>query len=190
MTQLAKIKFPDKWKPYPYQVPLWNYLVGGGRSAVAVWHRRAGKDLVGLHWITLCALKNPGVYWYIFPTAEQAKMAIWDAVTLDGKGYLSFLPDDEVSKVDNTNLMIRFHNGSIIKFVGAHRPDSLRGAGIKGAIISEYADVNKPEGVASVIIPMIVRSRGWMLYLYTPSSDCRKIHGYDLYKPKKSSRSG
>jgi phage terminase large subunit len=182
VKKLPKIKFPCNWRPYPFQIKLWNYLLGGGKQAVAVWHRRSGKDLVGLHWITLCALRNPGLYWYVFPTFEQAKLAIWDAVTLDGRSYLSFMPKDMIAKVDNGNLTIRFKGGSIIKFVGCHTPDNLRGAGIKGVVVSEYAEINKPEAIASVLVPMLIRSGGWVLYLYTPSSDSAKTHGYDLYK--------
>jgi len=142
------IKFPHLWRPYPFQKKLWRYLESGGRKAVAVWHRRSGKDIVGLHWITLCALTKPGLYWYVFPTFEQARLAIWDAVTLEGKSYLSFIPKDAVSKFDNTNLTIKFINGSTIKLVGSYSPDNLRGAGIKGAVVSEYAEINRPESIA------------------------------------------
>ena len=37
MKEFSKIKFPEKWKPYPYQIPLWNYLRSGGRNAAAIW---------------------------------------------------------------------------------------------------------------------------------------------------------
>ncbi len=182
MSAVKKKQFPINWKPYPFQVKLWNYLVSGGKQAVAVWHRRSGKDIVGLHWITSCALAKPGLYWYIFPTFEQAKHAVWDAITLDGRSYLSFIPEDQIAKLDNSNLTIRFKNGSIIKLLGSFTPDKLRGAGIKGAVVSEYAEVNKPDNLASVLVPMLIRSKGWILYLYTPSGDNTKLHGYDLYK--------
>ncbi len=184
------INFPVDWKPYPFQIKLWNYLVNGGRTAVAVWHRRSGKDIVGLHWITLCALREPGLYWYVFPTYEQAKLAIWDAVTLDGKSYLSFVPEGTISKFDKTNLSIRFINGSIIKFVGCHKPDNLRGAGIKGVVVSEYAEISKPQEIASVLVPMLIRSKGWILYLYTPSGDAKMTHGYDLFEQLKEQKDG
>tara|TARA_B110000503_G_C7148733_1_gene414156 strand:+ start:825 stop:2207 length:1383 start_codon:yes stop_codon:yes gene_type:complete len=182
VTKSKKKQFPINWKPYPFQVKLWNYLVGGGKQAVAVWHRRSGKDIVGLHWIISCALAKPGLYWYVFPTFEQAKLAIWDAVTLDGRSYLSFIPESTIAKLDNANLTIKFKNGSIIKLVGSHTPDNLRGAGIKGVIVSEYAEIKKPEAIASVLVPMLIRSKGWVLYLYTPSGDVTKTHGYDLYE--------
>ena len=39
-----------------------------GKQAVAVWHRRSSKDIVGLHFITSCALAKPGLYWYVYPS--------------------------------------------------------------------------------------------------------------------------
>ena len=172
--------FPDKWQPYPFQLKLWNYLASGGKNACVIWHRRAGKDLLGLHWITLCCLREPGLYWYVFPTETQGKLALWDGVTNDGKGYLSYIPKKYISEMRRADLTIKFTNGSVLKFVGASRPDMLRGAGIKGAVISEYA-VMKEETVASVIMPMLARVGGWILYLYTPSSDARQTHGRELY---------
>jgi len=173
--------FPVDWKPYPYQLPLWQYLNGGGKRAVAVWHRRAGKDLLGINWITAAALKEVGVYWYVFPTYEQAKRTIWDGVTLDGRSYLSHIPSGLIKTKSSAKLRIELTNGSIIQFVGAHSPDSLRGQGIKGAVLSEYS-YQKPETFVTVIQPMIVRSQGWLLFLYTPSDDPLMEHGHELYK--------
>ena len=39
-----EISIPNGWQTRPYQRPLWDYLMGGGKRACAVWHRRAGKD--------------------------------------------------------------------------------------------------------------------------------------------------
>ena len=39
------------WQPRPHQQKLWEYLQAGGKRAMAVWHRRAGKDEVCLHHI-------------------------------------------------------------------------------------------------------------------------------------------
>ena len=92
MTKPNSTKFPCRWKPYPFQRPLWDYLQRGGKRAIVVWHRRAGKDLLALHWIVTAALKTVGVYWYVFTTYEQAKLTIWDGVTLDGHSYMSYIP--------------------------------------------------------------------------------------------------
>lgn len=71
------LKFPVNWQPYHFQVPLWNYLLDGGKRAVAVWHRRAGKDILGINWITAAALSDVGTYWYVYPIYNQARLSVW-----------------------------------------------------------------------------------------------------------------
>jgi hypothetical protein len=47
MNARVKITIPhNNWRPRPHQENLWNYLADGGKRAVAIWHRRAGKDEV------------------------------------------------------------------------------------------------------------------------------------------------
>ena len=68
------------WTPRHYQTPLWRYLEGGGKRAVSVWHRRSGKDEVGLHWLAVAAHQRPATYWYLLPQASQARKAVWAAI--------------------------------------------------------------------------------------------------------------
>ena len=185
--QKRYIEFPVNWKPYPFQKDVWSYLIKGGKTALCIWHRRSGKDIVALNWVILCCLKDPGVYWYVLPTQNQAKMTIWDGVTLEGRSYLSFVPKAAIKSITKADLTITFVNGSILKFVGASRPDNLRGSGIKGAVVSEYAVMNE-DMISSVVMPMIVRSKGWIVYLYTPSPDSKQTHGFDLYERLKSEK--
>jgi hypothetical protein len=74
------IILPNRWEPRDYQRRLWSYLEGGGKRAVAVWHRRAGKDEVCLHWTACAALQRIGNYWHMLPEASQARKAVWDAI--------------------------------------------------------------------------------------------------------------
>ena len=42
------------WSPRAHQMKLWNYLHNGGKRAIAIWHRRAGKDeIVHVEWPSL-----------------------------------------------------------------------------------------------------------------------------------------
>ena len=68
-----EITLPNRWRPRGYQRRLWNYLEGGGKRAVAVWHRRAGKDEVCLHWAACAAMQRVGNYWHMLPEASQAQ---------------------------------------------------------------------------------------------------------------------
>ena len=74
------LTLPNNWRPRPYQMPLWSALEGGCKRAVAVWHRRAGKDDLALHWTCRQAIQTPGTYWHLLPQSNQARKAVWDAV--------------------------------------------------------------------------------------------------------------
>ena len=54
---------PNEWDCMEHQSDLWHYLDTGGRRAVAVWHRRAGKDSTSLNYTATEAMENVGVYW-------------------------------------------------------------------------------------------------------------------------------
>lgn len=75
-----EVTLPNRWQPRHYQRPLWTYLESGGKRAIAVWHRRAGKDEVCLHWAACAAMQRVGNYWHMLPEASQARKAVWDAI--------------------------------------------------------------------------------------------------------------
>src|SRR3990167_7790047 len=53
-SQVRTIDLPaGGWKPRPAQMPLWTYLENGGKNAVAVWHRRDGKDELALRYASV-----------------------------------------------------------------------------------------------------------------------------------------
>src|SRR5687767_2936599 len=69
-----EVILPNRWRPRDYQRRLWSYLEDGGKRAVAVWHRRAGKDEVCLHWAACAAMQRVGNYWHMLPEASQAQL--------------------------------------------------------------------------------------------------------------------
>jgi phage terminase large subunit len=60
-----------------YQQRFGDYLDAGGKRAVLVAHRRAGKDLAGLYQTYRAASLKVGTYWYLLPTYSQAKKVVW-----------------------------------------------------------------------------------------------------------------
>jgi hypothetical protein len=70
---MSDVELPaNGWLPRWHQTPLWNYLHDGGKRAVAIWHRRAGKDEVCLHHAAWSAMTRVGIT-PLFP--EYAKAA-------------------------------------------------------------------------------------------------------------------
>src|SRR5262245_56737305 len=68
------------WRPRPHQRALWKFLATGGMRAMAVWHRRAGKDEVCLHHTACSAFERVGNYWHCLPEFVQGRKAIWTAI--------------------------------------------------------------------------------------------------------------
>ena len=75
-----KIRIPYNWAPRDYQMNVWRYLEHGGKRAICVWHRRAGKDDVCLHWAAASMVDKPATYWHMLPAFSQGRKAIWTAV--------------------------------------------------------------------------------------------------------------
>jgi hypothetical protein len=177
---MPKITIPYNWKPRNYQMPTWAALESGIKRVVQVWHRRTGKDLFDLNWLISEACEKPGTYWHIFPTYKQGKKAIWDESTVDGRKYLDHIPPQLISSKNDQEMKIKLVNGSVYQIIGGDDPDALRGAGIKGAIVSEYAE-QRPS-LIDLIEPMLLATKGFLLVNFTPKG---KNHAYRLYEMAK-----
>lgn len=178
---MTEIKVPHDWLPRPYQEPLWDALAGGCKRAVAVWHRRAGKDSVGLNWTVREALSGRvGVYWHLLPTLRQGRRVVWDGITGDGRRFLDHWPNDAVAHRRNDEMKFELVNGSIWQVVGSDNYDALVGANPVGVVMSEYA----LQGPAAwnYLRPILAENGGWAVFLYTPRGH---NHGYALYNMAK-----
>jgi hypothetical protein len=176
-----EFNIPFNWKPRAYQESLWRKLEAGCKRVVYVWHRRAGKDLFGLNWLLREAFRRKGVYWHVFPEFSQGRRAIWDAITVDGKKYLDFIPRPLIKSTSNQEMKIELINGSIYQIIGSDRLDKIVGAGPAGVLFSEYS-IAKPNSW-DFIQPMIEATDGFAMFNFTPRGE---NHAYDLYNMAKS----
>jgi hypothetical protein len=158
---------------------LWSYLENGGKRAVAVAHRRWGKDEIGLHWTAVSALTKPAVYWHMLPIGTQARKAIWTAVNPHtGKRRIDEAFPHEIR--ENTNdqeMFIRFKTGSTWQVVGSDNYNALVGSPPYGLVFSEWS-LADPSAWA-YLSPILQENGGWALFIYTARG---KNHGYSVYK--------
>jgi len=163
-----EIILPNNWQARPYQLPLWNYLRDGGTRAVAVWHRRAGKDDVCLHWTAISAMKRPGNYWHMLPEASQARKVVWDAVNPHtGRRRIDEAFPEAICKRRLGNEMkIEFINGAVWQLVGSDNYNSLVGSPPVGVVFSEWALADPTAW--SFIRPALRENNGWALFIFTP----------------------
>jgi len=176
----TRIQLPNGWDPRPHQEALWAYMAQPKPAlrAVAVWHRRGGKDSTGLN---VCATKmdeRVGTYWHMLPEAAQGRKVIWDGMdAVTGKRFIDqAFPRALRRSAHNDEMKIVWHNGSIYQVVGSDNYNSLIGANPIGVIFSEYS-VAKP-AAWDYIRPILRENGGWAMFLYTPRG---KNHGKRLY---------
>jgi len=171
-----EIQVPDNWRPRDYQLDLWKYLENGGKRAVAVWHRRAGKDLLSVNWCVTAALKRKGLYWHLLPTYNQGRKIVWDGMTRDGRSFLEHFPKELWANVNNTDMRLELKNGSIYQVVGTDNVDRLVGSNPVGVVFSEYS-LQDPRAW-DLVRPILAENGGWAVFIYTARG---RNHGYDLF---------
>lgn len=163
-----RITLPNGWTPRPYQRPLWDYLERGGKRAIAIWHRRAGKDDLILHRTAVAMFERPASYWHMLPEFAQARRALWTAVNPHtGRRRIDeAFPQELRDSTNEQEMFIRFKNGSTWQLVGSDRYNNLVGAGVAGVTFSEWALANPSSW--GYIRPMILENNGWATFITTP----------------------
>ena len=156
------------WRPRSHQHALWKHLQLGGKRAMAVWHRRAGKDEVCLHHTAVSAVERVGNYWHCLPEFNQARKAIWTAINAHtGKRRIDeAFPDALRENVNDNEMFIRFKNGSTWQAIGSDRYDATLGAGVAGIVYSEWALANP--SAWGYHRPMLQENNGWGIFITTP----------------------
>jgi hypothetical protein len=143
------------------------------KSAVVVWHRRAGKTVMCVSDLIEKALRCPldmPQYSYIAPTYKQAKKIAWR--------YLKKIGKPVIAKIMESELSVELVNGAVITLFGADNPDSLRGLYHDGVVIDEYGDMS-PMLYGEIIAPALADRDGWVVFIGTPKGP---NHFYELFK--------
>lgn len=159
-------------------MPLWHALEQGCKRAVAVWHRRSGKDDVALHWTATQAVQKPAAYWHLLPQSNQARKAVWDAVDPHtGIRRIDWaFPKELRDTTREQDMLIRFKNGSTWQVVGSDNYNALVGSSPYGIVYSEYM-LSDPNAW-SFIRPILQENKGWALFNGTPRG---RNHLYGIY---------
>lgn len=127
--------------------------------------RRWGKSALALNIVLREALNDPGRYWIIAPEYKQAKSIYWRDL-ID-----KYIPRELIVKRNDNELMLTIQTESeesIIEFKGSDNESSLRGAGLKGVVLDEFA-FQKPGVWERVVQPMLLQTQGWGLFITTPN---------------------
>lgn len=175
------INIPYNFKLRPYQVPIYEALERGYNRAIAVWHRRAGKDKVFLNILVRESLKRVGTYFYILPYYAQARKVIWEGIDKEGFRNIEHFPAPLVARKTNQDMVLELVNGSFIRFLGSDNIDSIVGTNPVGVIFSEFS-VHKVQAW-NFLRPILLENEGWAMFNGTPRG---KNHLYKLLMNAKS----
>jgi phage terminase large subunit len=171
------VRIPNGFTPRGYQVPFMAYLDNHANGGRAVWvvHRRGGKDLTAMHQTCKMMLERVGTYWHIFPTAEQARRAIWTEFTRDGQRIMEQVFPSAIRKSPrewspNAEMVVELKGvggkpGSIWRLMGSDKIE-VAGAGPVGVVFSEFA-LSKPT-TWDFVRPMLRERDGWAAFVSTP----------------------
>lgn len=127
-----------RWYPlieHPVQTALVNDSV---RFKLVPAGRRSGKTERAKRFVVREAMRNPGPYFVAAPTRDQVKRIYWQ--DLKRLSFSSVLGDRAVSE---SELQIRFLNGSTISLIGLDQPQRMEGVLWAGGIIDEIADIRE-----------------------------------------------
>lgn len=129
--------------------------------------RRFGKSALALNLVLREALNNPGRYWIVAPEYKQAKSIYWRDLVDE------YIPEPLIISKNNAELIIELQTlipgkKSTIEFKGSDNENSLRGAGLMGVILDEFA-FQKEYIWDKILSPMLVQTGGWSLFITTPN---------------------
>ena len=163
---MGKIKVKVRYHPHSGQVLLHDCPK---RYRTVSCGRRWGKTVFAVNEILMKASKSQGHFWYIAPTYRQAKRIAWEM-------FKKYIPAEILSQKPNeTELSFDLVNGTDIRLMGADNPESLRGVGLQGVVLDEFADI-KREVWTTIIRPMLSDTKGWAIFLGTPKGKINHLY--------------
>lgn len=142
----------------------------------------SGKDITVWNLCIRLLLRKVGICYYIFPTYNQARKAIWQSMNNEGLRFLDYIPPELIHKKNDQEMRIVFTNGSSIQLVGSSDWDKLMGTNPSLLVYSEYA-IQDPRAKA-YLTPIVLANKGTQLFVST-------VRGYNhlhqLYMAAKDS---
>jgi hypothetical protein len=160
--------------PYPIQKEIMQAVIEG-RNAVAVIHRRYGKDVCCVQLWLMRALMRVGTHIYLFPLTKQAREVIWSGMDFTGKPFISNIPEALIESKNEARMEIRLINGSRMILAGSNNFNSHMGSNPVTIIYSEYS-LHNPLA-RQYMNPILIQNKGLEIAQYTPRG---MNHGYDL----------
>jgi len=170
------MRIPYKFQPRDYQKPLFWAMDNGYKRAVAIWHRRAGKDKSLLNLTIKKAFERVGNYYYYLPTGTLGRKILWQGIDRHGMAFMDHIPKELRTKTREDEMRVELINGSAVQVMGTDKLEVV-GPNPVGCVFSEYS-LQNPKAW-NYIRPILAENDGWAVFNYTPRG---RNHGWDLYQ--------
>lgn len=158
------------------------------RRFILVWHRRSGKDFLCWQFAVWTAIgsKKPCQIFYCLPTFSQCRRVIMESKDLEGRSFLSIIPEGLIARVNSQDLTIHLKNGSTISLISSNSYDKIRGSNATLFILSEFAfySAAAQKEILTSILPILERNHGTLIINSTPNS---RNYFYELFEKAKTS---
>lgn len=130
----------EKWHPHPGQVEVLKPLIEGKVNTLFLQcGRKFGKTETAVYMLWRQALLNPGsACYYVGPSMVHARKLIWTDPRLSTFGNPKY-----VHHVNNTEMIVKFHNGSYIQVIGSENYASANGLRPSMLVYDEFCAFEK-----------------------------------------------
>ena len=157
----------------PLTKPQKNVIQDDSRFRVLITGRRFGKTFVAINEIAKFASIPNKKVWYVAPSYRQAKAICWGVLKE------KMIQHKWVKSINHSDLTITLKNNSQITLRGSDNENSLRGVGLHGLVMDEFADISK-ETWFEVLRPTLSDTKGHALFCGSPRGFGN--WSYELYK--------
>lgn len=145
----------------PLTSPQKKVIKDDSRFRVLITGRRFGKTYLAINELAKFASQPNKKVWYVAPSYRQAKAICWGVLKE------KMLQHKWVKSINHSDLTITLKNNSQITLRGSDNENSLRGVGLHGLVMDEFADISK-ETWYEVLRPTLSDTKGHALFCGSP----------------------
>ena len=157
----------------PLTEPQKKVIKDDSRFRVLITGRRFGKTYLAINELAKFASQPNKKVWYVAPSYRQAKAICWGVLKE------KMIQHKWVKSINHSDLTITLKNNSQITLRGSDNENSLRGVGLHGLVMDEFADISK-ETWFEVLRPTLSDTKGHALFCGSPRGFGN--WSYELYK--------
>ena len=145
----------------PLTSPQKKVIKDDSRFRVLITGRRFGKTYLAINELAKFASQPNKKVWYVAPSYRQAKAICWGVLKE------KMIQHKWVKSINHSDLTITLKNNSQITLRGSDNENSLRGVGLHGLVMDEFADISK-ETWYEVLRPTLSDTKGHALFCGSP----------------------